>query len=361
MGNLIDSIATAIGVGVLGYFAYVVLLPQMKQILQDMPPLPSLLPPMQQQVAPAPLPPVSSPPVQDLIDDAMDDDPLTRADTTPPNRNSTKRPSTLPSSNTPASTKSPAATATPRPVGKGLTPEALGMKSTGKKVTMVFGKDTAGNGMRYNCNHSFHNYVMIGLFKIASGQELIEMKTDGPNHSGCSSLPRCFWAEPRFEMSGGKATLSFEGPHGSGDKGHTVSCPSCKSIPGSYGGKYIGYAVAAYGPKGGRIVEQWVDPSGTGNSWQLTMREKIDSRFGGAGNANRDLPVDGRGLEAEVRMHGGSESATDMKNAFVFEIAAPGTAAFVQSLFSFLEAKTPRRYNHMEAKTPRRYNNRWAY
>jgi hypothetical protein len=205
--------------------------------------------------------------------------------------------------------------------GEGVAGMPPGFKPTGKKVQMNVAR-LDENGQRYNVNHAFQNYIMAGLFKLSPSATMIEMKTDGPNHSGCSQVPRCAWFEPRFETNG-KSSLSMEMPH-TPRKDYTISCPSCKSIPGSYAGKWIGYAVACYGPQGARVLEQWVDPTGTGTKWQLTLKEKIDSRFHQA--ANRPLPVEGKGLEAEIRMIDAT-TGQDVKNCFVYEIVPPTTAA----------------------------------
>lgn len=287
MSKVINLLAIGGAAAITGYFIYKVILPQLKDFQWPTWQFPDFSQ-MQQPQQPSQY---GSQPQQQQ--------PVEPTDSSQPSNNTIPEP-----------------TAPPSAGGHGMT---IGFKTTGQKVAMNVGGDPAGTGQRYNANHKFTNYLMSGLFKLGSNQELIEMKTDGPNHGGCSQVPRCFWAEPRFDMSG-KSSLSMEMPH-TPRKDYTISCPSCKSIPGSYGGKWIGYAVAAYGPKGGRVVEQWVDPTGTGNSWQLTLREKIDGRWHGA--QNRDLPLDGRGLEAEIRMIG-SSGGTDMRNAFIYEIVPAG-------------------------------------
>jgi len=307
MSKIIDMIATATAIGITGYFIYKVILPNLKDIQLPTWQFPQFPTPGQTPQLPStPSTPTPSQPTEEQPSEE-------------------KKPKQTKQSSTPTTSQP---TVAKGPVGKGLTPEALGMKSTGKKVALNVGGNPSGAGQRYNVNHAFTNYVMMGLFQNASSQQLIEMKTDGPNHSGCSQVPRCAWFEPRFEMSG-KSSMSMEMPH-TPRKDYDIACSSCKSIPGSYTGKWIGYAVAAYGPKGGRVVEQWVDPTGTGNNWQNTIKEKIDARFHQA--QNRDLPIEGRGLEAEIRMHGagnkghGQSGGTNMKNGFVYEIVQPASS-----------------------------------
>jgi hypothetical protein len=180
------------------------------------------------------------------------------------------------------------------------------------------------NGDRYNSNHHFINYEVTGYYLVKG--ELIEMKTDGPNHSGCSSLPRCQWAEPRLVLSNGKAEIASEYPHPTNHG--PFSCSSCKTLAQNFEGKWIGYKVIAYtDPADGfRIYEQWVDPDGLTdsntkpvNNWVLTLKEKNTGQI--MPNPNRQLPIEGRGLEAEIRIHGGH--GTEMKMGTVHEIIPP--------------------------------------
>lgn len=365
MGNLIDSIATAIGVGVLGYFSYVVLLPQMKQILQDMP---ALLPPptttttMQPQVAPTSLPPISEPPVQDLIDDALDDDPPTptRADPTPPPPGSAKRTGTLPE-------QPKAVAASPTTAGGGTAVEGgikLVYQTTGRKAALPTKASPHRNGDRYSVNHKFINYIIFAYLK--GNQSAVGCKTDGPNHGSCQSKkPDCFWIDPDLQMSNGSIKYGAEYPH---PDAHSVSCPSCKSAGTSLSGKWFGYQGIAYQGSGGpsdRWNEVWVDtgagPNGEpGNKWVQLLKENYTKNIPAEWKRPSGLPVNcsdcgsGTGLEAEIRMRGGK--GTSIKYGAVYEINPPGggggaAAGFAQSLFTFLEAKTPRRYNKA----------RWAY
>jgi hypothetical protein len=194
-------------------------------------------------------------------------------------------------------------------------------KPTGKEIALEYGARHE-NGDRYNVNHTFQNYEVTGYYMVAN-TEKIEMKTDGPNHSGCTSGDGCMWAEPGFNIADGSAELGAEYPH---PTNHDKPCPSCVKIGGNHSDKWIGYKVIAYfNPEGLRIVEQWVDVGLNGekpgeNKWQMTMRE-IDNGQILPANPGRKLPVGGRGLEAEIRCHGGH--GTEMKFGKVVEIIPP--------------------------------------
>lgn len=333
MADLIETVSLLGVYAIAGYFAYKVILPHLKDIkFPELPPI--QYPPLPTFTPPPPPPQAYTPPATSPPPPPDDDAKEEKKSGPPPKKNT----NTLPEASPPMPTASSAPQGATTTAGGGMT---IGFKTTGQKVAMNVGGDPAGTGKRYNANHKFTNYLMSGLFLTGKGQELIEMKTDGPNHSGCSQVPKCFWAEPRFAMNG-KPSLSMEMPH-TPRKDYDISCPSCKSITGSFGGKWIGYAIAAYGPKGGRTVEQWVDPTGSGTKWQLTLREKIDARWHGA--QNRDLPLDGRGLEAEIRMIGAS-SGTDMKNAFIYEIVPPASTTVNNIILQLLTPSKPRRYNN---------------
>lgn len=206
-------------------------------------------------------------------------------------------------------------------------------KRTGKVVKL----NTGGrheNGDRYNANHSFKNYYVVAYYKTSSGQELLEMKTDGPNHSGCSSLPKCMWAEPAFELKGGKSHISSEYPH---PKNHSAVTKgfTFKTIPGNWAGKTIGYGVAAYyNSSGYRVYDQWVDTGGLSggkpaNKWVLTIHGANTGQL--MPNPKRSLPTGGKGLEAEIRAHGGH--GTSMSFGNIYEIEQPKTSAFARAYF----------------------------
>src|SRR5215207_544175 len=101
-------------------------------------------------------------------------------------------------------------TNTPATVTKGASgansPAKLGYKATGNKVAMEKGANHR-NGQRYNVNHKFKNYVMMGHFKIGKGQQAINHKTDGPNHGSCTSLPKCFVAGIKVVTSKGMVPI----------------------------------------------------------------------------------------------------------------------------------------------------------
>jgi hypothetical protein len=179
------------------------------------------------------------------------------------------------------------------------------------------------NGDRYNANHTFINYEVTGYY-LTANTEKIEMKTDGPNHSGCDELPRCQWAEPAIDIADGQTTISSEYPH---PVNHDdAACPSCVTLGTSLAERWIGYKVIAYkSPAGLRVYEQWLDPDGLdaqgkpSNHW---MRMMIETNTGQVmPNPMRALPTGGAGLEAEIRCHGGHE--TQMKLGKIQEIVPP--------------------------------------
>lgn len=53
-------------------------------------------------------------------------------------------------------------------------------KTTGNKVKVTRGGDPAGNGIRFNADHKFKNYLVKTRVFTGKDQKLIEMKTDGP-------------------------------------------------------------------------------------------------------------------------------------------------------------------------------------
>ncbi|MGE0172556.1 MAG: hypothetical protein AB7T49_07225 [Oligoflexales bacterium] len=192
-------------------------------------------------------------------------------------------------------------------------------QATGNEVALNYGSRHR-NGDRYNANHTYINYEVTGYYLTANAEK-IEMKTDGPNHGGCKKLPKCQWVEPRFEMDGGKANMGSEYPH---PKNHNdLPCTSCVALGGDFHNKWIGYKVIAYeNEQGLRVIEQWVDPDGLdkegkpANNWVLTLKEVNEGQI--MPNPKRDLPIDGEGLEAEIRIHHGKK--TEMKYGKISEI-----------------------------------------
>lgn len=216
----------------------------------------------------------------------------------------------------------------------GLTPAVVGLKATGKKVAMNTGAKHR-NGQRYNVNHSFTNYVMMGYFK-AGNAEKQNMKTDGPNHGSCTSLPKCVWIEPQVVIGTGKWEMGSEWPH---PKNHTSPCPSCKSVGSLSGGVEYGEAIAAFNSGGFRRCVVWVDKGVTGK-WVKVLDETDRGQITNPTLAKRTLPTGGKGLEAEIRMHGGF-SGTAIRDCYVWEIVPPAaasttttTAASSSSLFA---------------------------
>ena len=206
-------------------------------------------------------------------------------------------------------------------------------KRTGQKVDMEVGGDPAGNGQRYNVNHKYQNYMMIGYFKTGPNQELIEMKTDGPNHGSCTSLPKCCWTEPAIELDVGRAHISSEWPH---PQNHpAANAPSAITLNQNLKNKWIGYAVVAYQTGEFRTIEQWCDPTGLSadgkpnNNWVLTLKEEDRGQVTNPELAKRQLFTSGAGMEAEIRMHGDTGkhgTTTDMKFCRVYEIQNPSTS-----------------------------------
>ncbi|MGE0551126.1 MAG: hypothetical protein AB7O24_14035 [Kofleriaceae bacterium] len=181
------------------------------------------------------------------------------------------------------------------------------------------------NGDRYNANHRFASYEVTGYY-LTSETEKIEMKTDGPNHGGCESLPECQWVEPRIDVANARASISSEWPHPTNHD--DAACPSCKTLDINLEHKWIGYKVIAYTDANGmRVYEQWLDPDGLDasdkpvNNWVLMMRETNTGQV--MPNPDRELPTGGDGLEAEIRCHGGHD--TEMKYGKIQEIVPPGT------------------------------------
>ena len=202
-------------------------------------------------------------------------------------------------------------------------------KPTGRKVDMEEGSDHE-NGKRYNVNHKFENYMMIGYFLTGSGQEKWEMKTDGPNHSGCDGGDECMWSEPQWNISDGSFNLGGEWPHPTNreiDKSkYTVAAAT-----GSIDKQWIGTAVCAYwNSDGNRVTELWANkdpflPDGKPNNanWFIGLKA-IDSATNvilPSQQRPRKIPINfDRGLEAEIRMHRATSGDTKMKWCRVYEI-----------------------------------------
>jgi len=198
-------------------------------------------------------------------------------------------------------------------------------KVTGKTVKMNVGAKHP-NGDRYNANHKFQNYYVVGYYKTeaGSGKRLIEMKTDGPNHSGCTKGPDCEWVELDFDINSGQAYISSEYPHPTNHPAVTNGVTATK-LNGTFTNKFIGFGVAAWtDPTDGfRIYEEWIDPGGPGaNQWVRSLHAKNTGQI--IPNPKRSLPVNrsngsGTGLEAEIRMN--NQHGTSMQGGMIYEIA----------------------------------------
>ena len=226
-------------------------------------------------------------------------------------------------------------------------------KTTGKKKPILVGGNPSGQGQRYNADFALKNYMSIGYFKTAVGQELIEMKTDGPCH-GCGGnpapIPIGMWYEPHLDLKTGKSSLHAEAPHSPRQDYDNLHCDLLVDVEGNINNEWIGYCVVAYtNAQNQRVIEQWVDrhPFDSAgkpvNKWVLTLRavERGDGKMFPlkANGINVTFPrnIDdvfnykyGRGgFEAEFRMHKagsnehGDPNGTDMKFANVYEIVPP--------------------------------------
>lgn len=227
---------------------------------------------------------------------------------------------------------------------------------TNNFVTMKVGGDPAGNGQRYNVNHKYANYMMIGYFKTGDGQKQIEMKSDGPNHGSCnrsgnfdmSKLWSCMWYEPQIHIDG-KVLLGAEWWHADNRSGLRMDFK--EDVQGGIDKQWIGYAVIAYfNSQNQRVIEQWCcknpfDSNGKPtNNWKMNLKttELGDGTMFPKTYDNvtipfpRPPPIDfdpkgntpPRGLETEIRMHGeskghGNPGGTDMKWCRVYELKSP--------------------------------------
>jgi hypothetical protein len=227
--------------------------------------------------------------------------------------------------------------------------------TTGNKVTMNVGS-YKNEGQRYNCDHKFKNYMMIGYFYTGERIEQIEMKTDGPCH-GCNDhpapVPIGMWYEPKI-YEDGKIELAAEWPHNAKDFGEERDHPdlrtdSTEKVEGGIKKQWIGYAVVAYtNGQNQRVIEQWASKNPFGNdekptnTWRrnLLAIEKGDGTMFAKKWRDIDItfPRDldkvlnyehGNGLESEIRMikviEHGKEGGTDMKWCYVYEIIPPSS------------------------------------
>jgi hypothetical protein len=218
-------------------------------------------------------------------------------------------------------------------------------KTTGRKVQL--NESNHENGTRYNADHKFKNYMMIGYFKTGEGQKVIEMKTDGPCH-GCNGkpapVPIGMWYEPKIYVDDGKIELAGEWPHDPRGDWPNLRTDFTERIEGGIKKQWIGYAVVVYtNAQGQRVVEQWCakNPFDSSdkptNNWKMCLKaiEKGDGTM--FAKKWRDIDItfprdidkvinykNGNGFEAEIRMHGArKENGVDMKFGCVYEIIPP--------------------------------------
>jgi hypothetical protein len=203
-------------------------------------------------------------------------------------------------------------------------------KTTGQKVVMNKGSDHE-NGQRFNNNHKFKNYMMIGYFKTGKAQEKLEMKTDGPNHGGCKKLPECMWYEPSIVVDTGEPELGGEWPHP--DNHNDLPTDFKEKLAKSIKEQWVGYAVIAYTNKdSNRVIEQWdaIDPFDSAgkptNKWHLNLRAVEKGQIFPKQYIPRNLDkviAHENGFESEIRMHGATNKDTQMKWCYVYEIVPP--------------------------------------
>jgi hypothetical protein len=201
------------------------------------------------------------------------------------------------------------------------------LKRTGNSVTLLYGSRHR-NGDRYNVNHHFQNYYAFGYFLLGKDQNVLEMKTDGPNHSKCTKGLRCQWVELDFAVQPhkgakrGQGYISSEYPH---PVNHDPVWKDVESvtIDEDFRGKWVGFGVLAqWTPEGFRLYEEYLDKGGLidgktpANDWVRTLRCINTGQI--MPNPKRPLPIEGRGLEAEFRMNNGVN--TEMKYGKVVEI-----------------------------------------
>jgi hypothetical protein len=207
------------------------------------------------------------------------------------------------------------------------------------------------NGKRYHVNHRFKNYMMIGYFRTGRGQEQIEMKTDGPNHGGCTKLDECCWTEVdliiqdkqlkiKDKNKKQKSTRSFRAGdmYISSEYPHPVNHPPppdnvvpINNVGQPLSERWIGFAVVAKTEGVYRKIEGWCDPnpfherdnpeSGLTNGWQPYAQVLDDGKITNERLARRNIPTEyNNGLEAEIRMHHATSGDTQIKWARVYEL-----------------------------------------
>jgi hypothetical protein len=312
MSKVIDTIAILGALGITGYFIYKVILPNLKDFqfpVFQPPPFPTFQfpqppPPPQQYV-----PPSAPEPSGDGGGGDEEQEPAPSV----PKAAAPAPPSTVPGGGT---------------VEGGI---KLVYKTTGQKAALPTSASAHENGDRYSVNHKFINYIILAYLK--GNHNAQGCKMDGPNHGKCQSKkPDCFWIDPDLQMSNGSIKYGAEYPH---PKANSVPCPSCKAAGTSLSGKWYGYQGICYQGSGGpsdRWNEVWVDVGAgangePGNKWVNLLKENYTKNIPADWRRPNGLPVNcsdcgsGTGLEAEIRMRGGS--GTSIKYGAVYEIVSP--------------------------------------
>lgn len=225
---------------------------------------------------------------------------------------------------------------------------------TGKFVEVTAGNDHP-NGQRYSKNHQFGNYMWIGFLKLGKGQDVMEHKTDGPNHGGCNAagdagpgkkfpITDCCWVEVNISLTDrkkykkGQFYLSSEHPHPDnfdapdsaiGDKIFDIKPES-----------WIGYAACAWQEGKYRRYQGWVctDPFDADgkptNKWELGIDQVDKGQITTPELALRDVQSialnhvkdkskDMVGLESEIRMNNATNHDCKIQWARVYELAMP--------------------------------------
>lgn len=307
MSRIIDTIATIGATALTGYFIYKVILPGLKDFQWPVYQMPQL-------------PPISFPQPVYYYQQPQQDGGGGTAPSSPP-----------PQQQQPAAV-SGGVGGSGRP-GAGTAEGGIQLvyKTTGNKVALPTKASPHENGDRYSAQHKFINYIIFAYLK--GNQNAQGCKTDGPNHGKCQSKkPDCFWIDPDLQMSDGSIKYGAEYPH---PKGKPVPCPSCKSAGVSLSNKWYGYQGIAYQGSGGpsdRWNEVWVDVGAgangePGNKWVNLLKENYTKNIPSDWQRPNGLPVNcsdcgsGTGLEAEIRMRGGS--GTSIKYGAVYEIVPP--------------------------------------
>jgi hypothetical protein len=182
------------------------------------------------------------------------------------------------------------------------------------------------------------NNVGIGYLLTGEGQELVENKHDGPNHSGRTDVDNTAHTctEPAFKIADGQARIGSEHPH---PKNGPEIIPDGAIKIGILDKKWIGYGSYGYkSSQGFRAIgllgtSNPFGPDGKpNNSWQLGFHlidkgQVCNSGEPNAGCELRQIPPAGEpdGCEYEIRMRRATNHDTEFKWFRVYEIENPNT------------------------------------